>query len=334
MKIKFLMTYPHAIIDGGGNALIEKIKELLEKKHQVSTIDYLSYDLDADIIIAFGFTWISPEIVKLYKAKGVKVIFFPIFDRVKPYWHFKSLSFLRYFPILNLFSIRKELLDLSDKIVALNESEKQDLVGLFGGQSSKISVIKLGISEEVIKLDKTITKDLFVKKYGFENFVFYPAATISKRKDQILLIKALKNTGIKLVVNGAGLIQDNLETEFKSLTDGDPNILVLKKLDLEMLVSCYKAAKVSVSLSHAETAGFANLEAAYLGCNLVISKLPAFKSYIQDNAIYVDWNEKSVIEGVKKALEINNDNSIKEFVINNYTWVKFSEKLNVIIEHL
>lgn len=328
------MTYPHSIIDGGGNILIEKIKDLLERNHEVSSINYLSYDLDANIVIAFGFTWISPEIIKLYRMKGVKIILFPIFDRVKPYWQFKILSLFRYFPILNLFSIRKQLLDLADYVVALNESEKNDLINLFAGEEAKISVIKLGISDEIIKLEKTISKDLFVNKYDFDNFVFYPAATISKRKDQILLIKALKNTGIKIVINGAGLIQDGLENEFENLTKDDPNILVLKKLDLAMLISCYKAAKVSVSLSHAETAGLANLEAAYLGCNLVISKIPAYRNYIQDKAIYVDWNEDSILNGIRKAIKLKHNTQLKEFVTKNYTWENFYLKFSKLIKNL
>jgi glycosyltransferase involved in cell wall biosynthesis len=334
MKIKFLLSYPHSLMSGGGVYLIEKVKSLLEKEHQVSSIDYLSHDLEADIVIAFGFTWISPEVVKLYKSKGMKVLLFPIFDRNKPSWQFKLLAIFRYLPILNAFTLRKELLDLADQIVALSESEMYDLVNLFGGQPHKISVLKLGISDEIIELDKTITKDLFVKKHGFDNFVFYPAATISKRKDQLLLINALKNTDIKLVINGANFIQDNLDQEFKSLTDNNPNILVLGKMDLEMLVSCYKAAKVSVSLSHAETAGLANLEAAYLGCNLVVSRLPAFKNYLGNNAIYVDWKAESVLDGVKQALKLESNLNLQDFVIKNYTWISFYHKLSDILNKL
>ena len=97
-----------------------------------------------------------------------------------------------------------------------SESEKEDLLSIFNSNEKKFFVNYLGVykSEDCIKnltLNKTlINKSIeFVKsKYNLEDFLFYPSAKISKRKNQMNLIKKLGNFKFNLVLTGGSHIED------------------------------------------------------------------------------------------------------------------------------
>lgn len=336
MKIRYLYTYPFAMDLGGGGKVIKDITSKLKEKYFCEFLDYESKEIDFDILIVFGCTYLNPHMLNFYRNKGVRVVLYPIFDRMKPLWQMKLFKFMLSFPILNIYKLRKEIFGASDLLIAANESEKRDLIEIYDTPADKIRLLHYGISDNILELDKTIGKELFQEKYpGWTDFVFCPAAVISQRKNQMTLIKALKGSGVKLVLNNTNRIVDNLEEEFDELTQNDPDILRLESLDLPMLISCYKNAKVSVSVSQAETAGLVNLEAGYLGCNLVVSDLEALREYLAEHAIFVNQNDvNSVKLAVLKAVKQDYNPDLREFVQINYTWDGYIERLENIISEI
>jgi hypothetical protein len=332
-RIRFMFTFPYIMQNGGGGRIkLETIRHLKAAGYDIEIFDPLKTEIDFDVLLVYDNTYHSPEILSFIKDRNVKVIILPIFDRNKDIWKMKLLKITRLFPFLTIHTLREKIFASGSVLIAHNNSEVRDLSEIYGVKKEKIKMFHLPISDEIISMEKTVTKDWFVKKYGWEDFVFCPAATVTKRKNQISLIKALKGTNIKLVLNNTQSIQDGLKEEFDSLTLNDPNILCLQGLSQEELISTYKAAKVSVSVSQSETAGLVNLEAGYLGCNLVVSKLEALEEYLEDFAIYIDQNSLSSIrEGVQQALVKEHDNKIKDFIKERYTWDKYISFLEDII---
>lgn len=329
MKIKYLFTFPFSMDIGGGGQVIKDITSHLKALYQTDFVNYETQEIDFDVLIVFGCTYLNTHMLNFYRTNGVKVVLYPIFDRMKPLWQFKAFSWMTRVPFLNIFKLRNQIFKAVDLIIVANESERRDLVEIYKADNSKITTMFYGVNDKVIELDKVITKNLFTDKYtGWTNFVFCPAAVISSRKNQIKLIKALKGTGIKLVLNNTNRIIDNLESEFHSLTKNDPNILCLERMDLDMMVSCYKNAKVSISVSQAETAGLVNLEAGYLGCNLVVSDLEALREYLQEYAIFINQNsEEEIRNAVTKAMQSDYNPKLKQFVQDHYTWDKYIDEL-------
>jgi glycosyltransferase involved in cell wall biosynthesis len=333
MKICYTFAYPWSLDIGGGSRIIKDIVDRLSNKNDTKELKMIDYQIDFDVLIYFGSTYFSPDVLELYRKKGVKVVVYPIFDRMRPLWQMKLFKFMLKFPVLNAYSLRSAIVSAGDLVIVANESEKRDLIEIYNIDSNKIEVLHYGINDKIIELDKKVGTELFLKKYGWKDFVFYPSATISKRKNQISLLKALKDTDLKIVLNNTQSIESDIEEEFKSLTENNKNVLCLEKLSLEELVSCYKCAKVSVSLSQAETAGLVNLEASFLGCNVVVSDLESLREYVGEIAYFVDQNNiqdirQKILDSYNKPY--NQDN--KNFILKKYSWDGYAKKLIELIK--
>lgn len=328
-RIRYLFTYPLVMPYGGASLfMLDTIKQLQSQGLDVKPFDITSTEIDYDVLLVYNSTYHSPEMLRYIRSRGVKIILVPIYDREKPLWMMKLLKPARFLPFLNIQKLREMIFNSVSEIVVHNNSELKDLHEIYRVPQSKLHMFHIPINPAIIELDKTVTKDLFVEQYGWQDFVFCPAATVSRRKNQISLIKALKGTGLKLVINNTQSIEDNLEEEFRSLVKDDPNILCLEKLSLEMLVSAYKAAKLSVSVSLSETAGLVNLEAGYLGCRLVVSDLPALREYLQGYATFIDQhNVEAIRRGVLSGLEKDYDPTIRDFILNEYTWGSYLQNI-------
>jgi glycosyltransferase involved in cell wall biosynthesis len=329
LKIRYTFNYPTAMDGGGGAKVIKNITEKLREICECKSLDIAAHSVDFDILIVFGFTFVDPEVLKWFSQQGVKVVLYPIFDRMKPLWQMKLLKpMMMKLPVFNIYSQRQKILDAVDIIITANNAETNEIVALYDADINKIQLIHYGIDDQLFITEQVISENLFFNKYNVTDFVFCAAASICNRKNQLTLIKALKGTGIKLVLNNTNKISDGLDTEFHALVDGDPDILCLERMDFDMMISCYKNAKVSVSVSQAETAGLVNLEAGYLGCNLVVSNLEALQEYLQTYATFVDQNsEKSIKGAIQTAMETEYNPQLREFVKENYTWDTYIEKL-------
>ena len=93
------------------------------------------------------------------------------------------------------------------------------------------------------------------------------------------------------------------------------------------LTNYYKMAKVHVLPSWFETAGLATMEAAALGCNIVIADKGDVREYFGDLAFYCEPdNPDSIAEAIKLALKSPVNKALQEKVLNDYTWEKAAEQ--------
>lgn len=313
---------------GGGGQITADILSHLKEKFECKPLDYDSKDIDFDTLIVFGFTFLNIHMLEFYKQKGVKVILYPIYDRMKSRLKMKLFKFLIKAPIMNIYSFRHDLLNSVDMVLVANDSEKQDMIEIYDCNPNIIVCQKYCLNKDVFTKKETVSEDLFYDKYKIRDFVFCSAVVISKRKNQIALIKALSNTGITLVLNNTHKIIDGLETEFNESIKTNKNVLCLESMEQDMLISCYKNAKVNISVSNAETAGLVNLEAGLMGCNLVASGLESHREYLGEYAIFVDQNN---LEDIKKAviLAYNTPKNLEtvNYIIKNYKWEGYIENL-------
>lgn len=141
-------------------------------------------------------------------------------------------------------------------------------------------------------------------------------------KNQLNLIKALMGTSIPLTIIGKpALNQIRYYQECKNLAATAPNIHFLEHIDHKELVSIYKAAKVHALPSWFETTGLSSLEAAVMGCNIVITKKGDTEEYFRDLAFYCRPDDtKSIRKAVVDAYEAPRDTFLQAYVRQNYTW--------------
>jgi glycosyltransferase involved in cell wall biosynthesis len=151
-------------------------------------------------------------------------------------------------------------------------------------------------------------------------------ARIEGLKNQHNLIKALNGTPYKLIIIGSpALHQYSYYRECQKIAAD--NISFIGHLPQQQLVQYYQQAKVHVLPSWFETCGLSSLEAAAMGCNIVITDKGYTREYYEDYAFYCDpASPESIRNAVEKAATTPFREDLRTKIINNYTWPIAAEK--------
>ena len=87
------------------------------------------------------------------------------------------------------------------------------------------------------------------------------------------------------------------------------------------LKAAYLAAKVHALPGWRETPGLAALEAAALGCNILITRDGTAQEYFGERAWYCDPSDvQSIKDGVLKAYAATKTTELQTHISENYTW--------------
>lgn len=178
------------------------------------------------------------------------------------------------------------------------------------------------------------TPDTFIERFGLRDFVLC-AARIEPFKNQLMLIWALRDTGIPLVL--AGNISD---AEYGALCRrwAGENVRFVGELSPDLLASAYAAARVHAMPSWAETPGLTTLEAALAGCAVVVGNQGAEREYFGDFAYYCDPTDvDSVREAVLSAWKDNDTaqcEAFRDYILQHYTWANTAKVTAEVYEQL
>jgi len=186
--------------------------------------------------------------------------------------------------------------------------------------------------QENLKKIYSIDPPCFVVPNGVDTNIFMPngcakdnhlvicAARIEGLKNQYNLIKALNNSAYTLMIIGeAAPNQKKYYKKCKKIAAG--NIIFTGRLSHEELVKIYKKAKVHVLPSWFETCGLSSLEAAAMGCNVVITDKGYTREYFGEDAFYCDPSDPaSIRKAVQDACNSDPQKKLQKKVLDNYTW--------------
>ncbi len=145
-------------------------------------------------------------------------------------------------------------------------------------------------------------------------------ARIEGRKNQLNLVRALRNTKYELVI--IGLPSPNNIGYYNACKDAaTENITFVSRVSEEELFQIFYSAKVHVLPSFFETTGLATLEAAVMGCNVVITDLGDTVEYFEDYAFYCNPEDPSSIkDAIERAYAAPFVQELREKILTNYTW--------------
>jgi glycosyltransferase involved in cell wall biosynthesis len=151
-------------------------------------------------------------------------------------------------------------------------------------------------------------------------------ARIEGLKNQYNLIKALNNTAYRLIIIGAPAThQYQYYRSCRAIAAS--NVSFIDQLSQEELIPYYQKAKVHVLPSWFETCGLSSLEAAAMGCNIVITEKGYTREYFEDYATYCDpASPDSIRQAIEKAVNTPFQETLRHKIINNYTWQHAAEK--------
>lgn len=178
-------------------------------------------------------------------------------------------------------------------------------------------------------IDKTVfleNDDAKENKYSKYKDCIVCAARIEGRKSTLNLVKAVKGTNYTLVL--VGKESQNQKKYIKQVyKEAGTNVVFLGSIPHEDLKNLYKVAKVHALVSWMETPGLSSLEAAVMGCNIVVTKKGDTYDYFEDYAFYCEPDDvNSIRNAIDKAYNSPVNPKLKEKILENYIWEKTAQE--------
>jgi glycosyltransferase involved in cell wall biosynthesis len=208
---------------------------------------------------------------------------------------------------------KRSILEIMKKagLILPNSASEYSRIKELYGCNTNFLVVPNAVDSDLFKFDNQLEKD--------PNLVLC-IARIEGIKNQANLIRAMNNTKFRLILIGAPA-PGQLSYYQMCRNMAAPNIYFIDHLPQEQLVAYYQQAKVHVLPSWFETTGLSSLEAASMGCNLVITDKGDTREYFGSHAVYCSpESPESIYSAVEKASALPCDEKLQMKISKQYTW--------------
>lgn len=218
----------------------------------------------------------------------------------------------------------RDMIQNVDHVCAASFREIQALNQVTGFTSLPFTLSPHGVEADPLR---EASPQLFRARFGLDRFILY-VGPVERRKNQLLLLEALRGTGLRAVLVGPTPEEDYLRL---CREVGGGNVLITGRLPADLVASAYKAASVHVLPSFAEGAALASLDAAAAGCPLVVSNRSSEVELFGDAPFFCNPNDPgSIREATLRALdsrtkEPERPERLSRFVTAKYTWARAAE---------
>ncbi len=301
------------------------------------TIDYGLYD----ILHFFNITRPADIWYHIRRSKKPYVVS-PIFIDYSEYdkRHRKGMSgwVLRYFSqdgieyvktVMRWLSGRDKLITVSylwqgqrkliDKIISNaslilpNSQSEAERIHKRYGCSDKCRVIPNGIDASLFRNHTPLEKN---------PQLVICVARIEGIKNQLNLIRGLNDSRFSLLLIGACSPGQQAYYQ-KCRRIAASNVQFIDALPQQELLAYYRQAKVHVLPSWFETTGLSSLEAAAMGCQIVITDRGDAQQYFGDYAFYCDpASPASIYDAIDRAANAPVNPALAQWIHDQYTWTE------------
>ena len=271
-------------IDFPGSRIVRrKIYKIVNRHYSWKAVKRGNYDI-------FHPTYFSPYFLEAIKERQ-KPFVLTVHDMAFERYPQDSLLYDSVIPH------KRRLIAEADRVIAVSENTKRDIIELLGTPASKISVVHHGyraIADVPPQLfDKYV---LYVgERKGYKNFLPWLSAV------RPLL---MKNHALKIVCTGQPFTDSELDL-FKQWNISDR--LQHIAADDAQLASLYRYALCFVFPSHYEGFGMPILEAFYNGCPVCLSNASSFPEVAADAALYFNpYDAQSMFDTLQEIVASEN----------------------------
>ncbi len=299
MKIAFILS--HAVFAPSNGVVSQGLtwkKGLESLGHEVILINMWDKNNweSFDRILFFGFNVYACEFIDVVSKVNSNIIVAPILDpsysifALKIYSHWGSYKLRLTNPFYSLRSVKNKI----KTVLVRSEFEKKYMVEGFGFSAEKCKIVRLSCG--------ITPPDILPQK---EPFCLHISLLCDKRKNVKRLIDAAKKYNFRLVL--AGKLRNPEERQLLQSWIGNvDNIEYRGFISEEEKMELYSRAKVFALPSTNEGVGIVALEAAAMGCDIVITKLGGPHEYYEDQAKIVDpYNVDEIGQAVRYFIDGN-----------------------------
>ena len=199
----------------------------------------------------------------------------------------------------------------ADKIIAISQQTKQDIIDFFFIAEEKIEVVYQGCNAIFHHPIADNTKQAVQEKYNIPKDYLLSVGSIEERKNLLTNLKALKELpNQKLVVIGNGKAYKIKCLRFISKYNLSNRVLFLSGLNLAEMAAIYQNAQILIYPSIFEGFGIPILEALFSKTPVITSKEGCFAEAGGAFSKYI--NPLSVEQMKEAILEILNSKQVQE----------------------
>lgn len=262
----------------------------------------------------FGYDEGIVTLVKAISVKNVPIYLSPIIDSNKDYRLYKIATLLK-ISKLRLFTLNSALraaLPFISGVCVRSLHERKYFELSFRLDPARIFHIPLSISVD-FPLNRI--------NYQKEDFCLHISSIYQDRKNVMRLIAAAKKYKFRLILAGNCGTDEQFEP-IRQAIGGNPYIKVLGFISEEEKLNLYQRAKIFALPSLLEGVGIVALDAAYFGCNVVITRLGGPKDYFESLSNVRFVNPYSIDEiGISILDLMENENCIEntDLIYNSYS---------------
>ena len=207
-------------------------------------------------------------------------------------------------------------LSLADVIVTNSPTESEQLARVLALPLERFAAVMNGFEPRFAQADARLFRDAF----GIDGRFALNVGTIEPRKNQLGLVRALKDAGLPVVLIGHR--RDEAYAD-QVLAEGGTQVHYLGHLDHDdpRLASAFAACAVFALPSTLETPGLAALEAAAAGAAVVVTSEGSARDYFGDHAGYANHADPvDIRRAVEQALQRGPNPALKVHVLNHFAW--------------
>ena len=197
----------------------------------------------------------------------------------------------------------------ADRIIAVSQETKRDLMEMYGVPESKIAVIYQSVAENFYHKVSEKTRAVVINKYKLPEKYILNVGSFFPRKNQLKLIEAFDRIKGQIaenlvLVGNSGTMRTDIERliSAKKLND---RIQIIADMSNDGLPAVYQSASAFVFPSLFEGFGVPVLEALFSGTPVIASRGGAIEEAAGEDSLLVDPN--SVEDIADKILSVIND---------------------------
>lgn len=218
--------------------------------------------------------WDSKPVKKVVTIHDLIFVRYPqyysFFDRRIHFWKFKKAA------------------DMADKIIAISEQTKRDIIRYLKVPETKIEVIYQGCHHAFKEQQSPELMQAVKEKYNLPERFILNVGTIEERKNLLNVVKAIKGTEIPLVVVGRKTKYYQKIENFLKKNKMEKQVLFLEGVSMDELACLYKLADIFVYPSFFEGFGIPVIEALFSKTVVVTSNTSCLPEAGGKDSVYIN----------------------------------------------
>jgi glycosyltransferase involved in cell wall biosynthesis len=243
-----------------------------------------------------------------------------------------DLIFVRYPQYYSFFDRKihlwkfKKAAQIADKIIAISEQTKRDIIQYLKVPESKIEVIYQGCHKAFKEQQSNELNQIIKEKFSLPARFILNVGTIEDRKNLLNIIKAINGTNIPLVVVGKKTKYFTKIQDFIKKNKLENQVHFLEGVSMDELAVIYKLADIFVYPSFFEGFGIPVIEALFSKTVTITSNTSCLPEAGGPDSVYIDPNNYLDIQSKIKFLW-DNESERKRRADKGFEFVqKFNDK--------